>query len=186
MNTHAVVDQSEAVERLTSTPQSVVLQPGQSLVALFGPVPAWPDGAGTLKCDQNGRLYWDDDRSIEELRASKNAEINHWRETANETFEHSGKTFSADPLSWKDIAGAHGWIVATGAMPPGWPGAWKAVDNTLLPIATTLEWMAFYGAAVSTGAANFARSQALKAYMNDPARTRAEIDSITWNMEIPT
>lgn len=129
---------------------------------------------------------WVTDWTIERARDKKNSDINHWREEANETFEYGGKQFSSDSLSWKDIAGAHGWIVATGALPPGWPGAWKAVDNSFLPITNTTEWMAFYGAAVARGSANFMRSQALKAYMNDPARTIEEVDAITWEMEIPT
>ncbi len=171
--------QAEAGEAVVSTipPSATHIWDGQQWVER----PTKPEGRYAWVAGA-----WQAQWTIAQAREAKNAEINRWREQANETFEHGGKTFSADALSWKDISGAHGWIVATGAMPPGWPGAWKAVDNTFLAIGTVPEWLAFYGAAVATGSANFTHSQALKTYMNDPARTIAEVDAITWDMEIPT
>lgn len=122
---------------------------------------------------------------MEELRARKREQIDRWREEANESFVHENKEFHADPLSWKDIMGTHGWIVATGQLPPGWPGGWKAKDKSMLPIQGIQEWMQFYGAAVAAGSLNFVRSQNLKNYLESPERTAEEIETLTWDSVLP-
>lgn len=100
---------------------------------------------------------------LDDLKSAKNAQINAARATANTgTFAHGGKTFSCDHLSRSDIDGVNGYAALYGALPPGFPGAWKAVDNTYLPIADLDAWKAFYAAMVSQGAANFAHAQDLK------------------------
>ena len=104
--------------------------------------------------------------TLDELKAAKNTEINIARAAANtSTFDHSGKTFSCDQLSRSDIDGVNGYVALYGALPPGFPGAWKAVDNTYLPIADVEAWKVFYTAMVAQGAANFAHAQELKAQL---------------------
>ncbi|MEW6647177.1 MAG: DUF4376 domain-containing protein [Pseudomonadota bacterium] len=104
--------------------------------------------------------------SVADTAATKNAEINAWRQTANlGSFAHGGKTVSCDALSRSDIDGVNGYVALYGAMPPDFPGAWKAVDNTYLLIADVAAWKAFYAAMVAQGAANFAHSQTLKAQL---------------------
>lgn len=118
--------------------------------------------------------------TLSELKAKKNLYINASRGFANEqTFSHAGKTFSCDRLSRSDIDGVNGFVTLTGALPPGFPGAWKAVDNTYHPIANVAAWAAFYGAMVATGAAHFAHSESLKAAL--AAATTAEaVAAIVW------
>jgi hypothetical protein len=115
-----------------------------------------------------------------DLVFKKNADINVARAKANTgTFEHAGKTFSCDPLSRSDIDGVNGEVALTGALPQTFPGAWKAVDNTFLPIADVAAWTAFYRAMVAQGAANFAHAQQLKAQLA-AATTAEEIAAIVW------
>ncbi|OQA29927.1 MAG: hypothetical protein BWY57_03144 [Betaproteobacteria bacterium ADurb.Bin341] len=118
--------------------------------------------------------------TLDELKASKNAEINSARAAANtSTFDHGGKTFSCDQLSRGDIDGVNGEVALTGALPQGFSGAWKAVDNTFLPIADVAAWTAFYRAMVAQGAANFMHAQQLKTQLA-AATTAEEVDAIAW------
>lgn len=118
--------------------------------------------------------------ALEDLRAAKNVEINVARASANtSTFAHGGKTFSCDQLSRSDIDGVNGYVALYGALPPGFPGAWKAVDNTYLPIADVEAWKVFYTAMVAQGAANFAHAQELKAQLA-AATTPEAVAAIVW------
>lgn len=117
---------------------------------------------------------------ISSLKAAKNDEINAaWLSANTSTFQHAGKEFGCDSLSRGNIDGANGFISLTGSLPPGWPGAWKAQDNTYLPIETVAEWQAFYGSMFAAGGANFARAQALKQQL-EVATTAAEIEAVKW------
>jgi hypothetical protein len=117
---------------------------------------------------------------VDQLKAAKNAEINVERAAANtSSFDHGGKTFSCDQLSRSDIDGVNGYVALYGALPPGFPGAWKAVDNTYLPIADVDAWKVFYTAMVAKGAANFAHAQELKAHLA-AATTPEAVAAIIW------
>lgn len=114
------------------------------------------------------------------LKLAKNADINAARLQANRgTFEHGGKVFTCDELSRSDIDGVNGFVSLTQSLPPGWPGGWKAVDNTYLAIANVPAWIAFYAAMVATGNAHFAKAQTLKAQLA-AATTPEEIGAIQW------
>lgn len=118
--------------------------------------------------------------TLDELKAAKNAQINAARAAANTgTFDHGGKTFSCDQLSRSDIDGVNGYVALYGALPPGFPGAWKAMDNTYLPLADVEAWKTFYTAMVATGAANFAHAQELKAQLA-AATTPEAVAAIVW------
>ncbi|MDT3735555.1 MAG: DUF4376 domain-containing protein [Denitratisoma sp.] len=118
--------------------------------------------------------------TLEELKLSKNAEINAARAAANAgTFAHGGKTFACDALSRGDIDGVNGYVALFGALPPEFPGAWKAADNSYLPIEDVPAWKAFYAAMVAQGAANFAHAQALKAQLA-AATTPEAVAAIAW------
>lgn len=118
--------------------------------------------------------------TLDALKAAKNTEINAARLAANQgTFEHAGKLIACDPLSRSDIDGINGFVALTGSLPPGWPGGWKAADNSLLPIADVAAWTAFYGAMVAAGNAHFAHSQALKSQLA-AATTAEEVAAISW------
>lgn len=119
--------------------------------------------------------------SLESIKTAKSAEINAARSTANtSTFTHGGKEVAVDALSRSDIDGVNGYVALYGgALPPGFPGAWKAVDNTYLPIADIDAWKAFYTSMIAAGAANFAHAQALKAQLA-AATTPEQIAAIQW------
>lgn len=117
---------------------------------------------------------------LADLKAKKNAEINAARLAANfSTFTHAGKQISCDQLSRSDIDGTNGFVALYGALPPGWPGGWKAVDNTYVSIADAATWKAFYSSMFAAGNANFAKSQALKTQL-DAATTAEEVAAIAW------
>ncbi|MES1977317.1 MAG: DUF4376 domain-containing protein [Pseudomonadota bacterium] len=131
--------------------------------------------AGKKLLDETPPVY-----TLEQLKAAKAAEINHARLTANfTTFNHASKTFACDQLSRSDIDGTNGTITLTGDFPPGWPGGWKAVDNTYIPITTRAQWEAFYLSMCGTGAVNFAHAQTLKAAVA-AATTAEQVAAITW------
>lgn len=119
-------------------------------------------------------------KSLDETKAEKNAEINAARASASAgTFSHGGKMFSADAVSRSDIDGVNGYVATHDALPPGFPGAWKAVDNTYLPIADVAAWKAFYSAMVAQGVTNFLHAQELKAQLA-AATTPEEVAAIKW------
>lgn len=117
---------------------------------------------------------------LADLKGRKILEINAARLAANfTTFAHAGKTFACDTLSRSDIDGTNGIISLTGDFPLGWPGGWKAVDNSYIAINTQEQWAAFYLSMCATGAANFAHAQALKAALSS-ATTPEQVAAINW------
>ncbi len=119
-------------------------------------------------------------KNLEQARLARDAYVNEARMSANfSAFPHAGKAFACDRLSRSDIDGINGYVALHGAFPPGWPGGWKAVDNTYLTMPDVAAWRDFYGAMVATGSGNFAKAQALKARIAS-ATTQAELDAIVW------
>lgn len=117
---------------------------------------------------------------LAEVKAKKNAQINEWRLAANQsTFTYLGKTFACDALSRSDIEGVANTANLTGSFPEGFPNAWKAIDNTYIPILTVKEFGAFYKAMADRGSVNFAHSQQLKTMLSN-AMTIEEVDAIAW------
>lgn len=150
-------------------------EPGYA--AQKGWVPALNSRLGDL---WDGEHYTPAAVDLAPLKAAKNAEINAARLAASfSTFTHAGKAIACDQLSRSDIDGTNGFVSLYGAMPPGWPGGWKAVDNTYVPIATVGDWKAFYASMFAAGNANFAKAQALKTQL-DAAATAEEVAAIAW------
>lgn len=121
--------------------------------------------------------------SLDSIKSRKNADINAARLAANmSTFTYSGKTVACDALSRGDIEAINGIVALTNALPAGWVGGWKAVDNSIIPIADVNDWVLFYGAMVAQGMANFAHSQTLKAQLEAAyqAQDRSAMEDITW------
>lgn len=117
---------------------------------------------------------------LESAKAAKSMQINQWRATANQTyFTHSGKQIACDALSRSDIDAVAGSIALNGAFPVGFPGAWKATDNTYLPLSDVAAFKAMYASMTMQGTINFGHSQTLKAAVA-AATTVAEIDAIVW------
>jgi len=123
---------------------------------------------------------WADPRTLTQLKEVKNTEINEARATANSTgFLYQAKFIATDALSRSDIDAINGYIALNQAYPAGWPGAWKAVDNTYLPLTTVDQWKAFYSAMVAAGNANFGKAQYLKDQLAI-ATTVVQINAIVW------
>jgi len=101
--------------------------------------------------------------TLEELRAAKNLEINAWRASANlSTFPYAGKLFSCDAVSRSDIDGVANHIGLFGTFPEGFPGAWRAVDNTMFPLPDVDAFRALFAGMAAQGTENFNYSQRLK------------------------
>ena len=125
-------------------------------------------------------IEWVLPATLEGVKASKRAQINAWRQQANESsFTFAGKQIACDRLSRGDIDGVTSEVAVTQALPATFPGGWKAVDNTYVPIPDVVTWVLFVKAMVAQGSANFAHSQALKTQV-DVAATMEEIDAIQW------
>lgn len=113
-------------------------------------------------------------------KAAKNLQINQWRLEANTTtFPYSGKLIACDDLSRSDIDGVANMISLTSALPAGFPGAWKATDNTYIPITSTADFIAMFSAMSAYGVSNFIHSQSLKTALA-AAATKADVDAIAW------
>lgn len=118
--------------------------------------------------------------NIEALKVAKNEQINGWRAAANtSTFAHADKHFDCDALSRSDIDGVANHIGLFGDFPAGFPGMWKAADNTMLPVPDVDAFRALYASMTAQGAANFMHSQELKAQLA-VATTPEEVAAITW------
>lgn len=127
---------------------------------------------------------WIDPRTLDDHKAAKNEQINGWRLAANrDCFIFAGKEIACDELSRSDIDGVNGMVAITGALSPGFPMAWKAKDNSYVPIADVAAWKTFYAALVAKGTANFAHAQALKAQLaaiTDGPNAVAQVEAIQW------
>jgi hypothetical protein len=117
---------------------------------------------------------------LADVKAARKEYVNAARLTANRTsFTYETKEIAVDVLSRSDIDGANGYILANNSFPAGWPGGWKCMDNTYVPITAIATWNLFYAAMVNQGTANFTKSQTLKAAI-DAATTIAEVEVIVW------
>lgn len=161
--------------------RSAIIENGVVTNVILGSLP------GSVESDtaQIGDLYDGQSFSkplpnIPALKAAKNTEINLARGAANtSTFPYGGKTFACDQLSRSDIDGINGYVAIYSALPAGWPGAWKAVDNSYSLIPDVATWKLFYAAMVATGNANFAHAQTLKTQLA-AATTASEIAAVQW------
>lgn len=115
-----------------------------------------------------------------ELKQLKVIEINSIRGAKNSSsFPFAGKLIACDQLSRSDIDAVTGFIALTGSLPPSFPGAWKAVDNSYISIPDINTFKAMYGAMVAEGTVNFTRSEQLKG-MVAAATTKIQVEAIVW------
>lgn len=115
-------------------------------------------------------------------KQSKNLQINRWRAEANQTyFTYQGKRIACDSLSRGDIDAVASNIALTGNFPTGFPNAWKAIDNTYIPITSIDDFKSMFAAMTLQGTVNFARAQTLKQALEN-ANTLDEINSIVWEV----
>ena len=115
------------------------------------------------------------------LKTAKNLQINEWRAQANKThFPHGGKLIACDDLSRGDIDAVANSIALTGAFPAGFPGAWKATDNSYIMLPDTDAFKAMHAAMTAQGTANFMHAQTLKTALA-AATTEAHVNAIVWD-----
>lgn len=123
---------------------------------------------------------WIYTRSIDDLKKDKRVEINLAREKANKSsFTYLGKEISCDSLSRSDIDAVSSELALTDSFPTGWPGGWKCMDNTYVPITDKATWIAFLQAMTTQGTANFLHAQTKKAEI-EAATTIAEVEAVAW------
>lgn len=120
-------------------------------------------------------------QSIDAAKVKKNQQINEWRLAANQTsFPHSGKSIACDALSRSDIDAVANSISLSGSFPVGFPGAWKAIDNTYVMLPDVDAFKALHASMTLQGTINFGKSQTLKTQLA-AATTLDQINSITWD-----
>ena len=123
---------------------------------------------------------WVDHRGLADLKASKRAEINAaWEAASVGTFEFGGKLIDCSRSSRSDIDGVQAEVALTGALPAGFPGQWKARDNSWLPIPDVATWTQFIKAMVAQGLVNFGKAQALKAQI-EASESAQDLDGVVW------
>ena len=123
---------------------------------------------------------WEDPRTLQEIKDAASKRVNAARVQANfGTFTYAGKTFACDTASRADIDTVNGYVALFNALPPGFSGAWKAVDNSDVPIPTVAVWKLFYAALAVAGIGNFAKAQALKDKL-DKAKDPKEVKGTGW------
>lgn len=164
----AIIDAGRVINHVEAAP---------AFAASQGWIPAGNSRIGDL---WDGEQFTPPAVDLSGLKRDKNAEINAARLAANcSTFTHAGKQIACDQLSRSDIDGTNGFVSLYGTLPPGWPGGWKAVDNTYVPIASVNDWKAFYGSMFAAGNANFAKAQGLKTQL-EAATTPVQVEAIKW------
>lgn len=118
--------------------------------------------------------------TLSELKALKRRDINSSWDSANaSSFTFSGKQIACDKSSRSDIDGVNSEVALTGALPAAFPGAWKALDNSWVPIQDVATWTLFIQAMVAQGHQNFTRAQQRKAAI-EAAQTPEELAAIAW------
>jgi hypothetical protein len=123
---------------------------------------------------------------LEALKRAKTFEIDTARlRTNTNSFPYKEKFIACDALSRSDIDGVNGCITLTGEFPDGWLGGWKAMDKSIVPIATIEQWKEFYGAMVAQGQKNFVYSQGLKQLLGT-ATTVDQVQAIAWGIDLGT
>lgn len=145
-----------------------------------------PDG-GFQRIDSPEYLAWVGNGNIaapaetlEETKYRALIAVNVSRMRANQgSFSYAGKEIACDALSRSDIDGVASYVALNATLPPGFPGAWKATDNSYVSIPDVVTFKALIEAMVIQGATNFAHAQALKAQIA-AATTAEQVAEVVW------
>lgn len=120
--------------------------------------------------------------SLDACKQRQRARINAWWLAANNSyFEFKGERISYEEDDRVDIQGIYNTIMLTGAMPvdPDWPGAWKTMNDTWVPIPDMATWIEFNVAISNRGTAHFKHAQMLKREL-DAAETLEQVAAVIW------
>lgn len=170
---------------LLDDPDHGPVKPQQPAQAGFYYVPF--DGAFSREGRDHCTAKWDGSEivwevDLDKLRTSRNELINSWKLEANSSyFEFKGKRFAYKEADRIEIQAINNVVLLTGAMPsnPDWPAAWKAVDNTWLPLPNVAAWVEFNLAIADRGTTHFKHAQELKAKLG-LAKTPEEVEAVNW------
>lgn len=141
--------------------------------------PTWPAGATAI--------VWVETRTLDELKIAQKAKITADRIAADtDKFTYTYTDSTGSSVS-KEIRTADkdmfDMLVADARIqkgfPANWPGGWKAIDNSYVPIANVDQWNTFFTAMYDAGIANFNHSQTLKTNI-DNATTPEGVAAIVW------
>ncbi|WP_166454928.1 DUF4376 domain-containing protein [Duganella aquatilis] len=184
---HAVVDATHFDEQgapLDGTRYLCFSDASQIVEVEVLPVP-WVAGAyrvveGALLLDAELPAWQAYLAQLASAKQQLNVRINDWRAEANgTTFPYLGKHIQCDLTSTIDLMGTANQVALLGTFPPDFPGAWKAYDNTYIPLPTVEDFKALYEAFTQRGSLNFQHAQELKAAVA-AASTLDELDAIAW------
>ena len=197
-STGQVVTEAEYRALTPNISYPAVLVPEDADVIFYAPPPTTDAASRAVASGieqvplQSGALVWQTaytvvsipqeeiDAALATAKVAKNAQINLWRASANQTvFPHLGKNIACDALSRSDIDAVAGSVSLTGAFPVGFPGAWKYTDNTYLMLPDVQAFKEMYASMTQAGTVNFARSQTLKTALA-AATTLAEVNALSW------
>lgn len=126
------------------------------------------------------QAVWVEEGNLPVAKALAKARISAAYLLANKTsFTFQGKEIQADEHAMTQINRTDAGIQRRGALRSDWPGAWKALDNSYIPIPDVATWGAMMDALETQGLVNFLKAQALKNSI-DAAETIEEIQAISW------
>lgn len=161
------------------------IKPQQPAQAGFYYVPY--DGEFTRQGRDHCTATWDGrdvvwEVDLGKLKEARNAQINAWKLEANSSyFEFKGKKFAYREADRIEIQAINNVVLLTGAMPsnPDWPAAWKADDNTWLPLPDVAAWTEFNLAIAVRGTTHFKYAQQLKLQLSN-ATSPEEVEAVRW------
>lgn len=117
------------------------------------------------------------------LQKKKNeafARIDESRLHANKSyFIFKGKQIATDELDQYDISYTTHHVNLNGALPPTFPGIWKAKDGSYIPIPDVTAWKEFIDAMYIQGSKNFMKSVVLKNQIA-AAISFEQVDAVVW------
>jgi hypothetical protein len=117
---------------------------------------------------------------LAQAKASKRADITQAAIRADlDSFEFGGKRIAVDDASMRRIAAVSMTVALLGEFPEGWPGRWRAMDNTAVEIPDVDTWKAFIRAMAKQGAANFARQMDIKSQV-EASTSLSQVEQINW------
>ena len=120
------------------------------------------------------------EKTFEELKAIKREEITNARLKANyDKFTLEDKEFNASQAAQNDLNGISNYISLYGELPPSFPGAWMALDESILYIPDVDSFKGLYSAFVAQGNANFTKMAILLAHV-ELATTPEELAEVIW------
>ena len=164
------------------TPPLQVVRPMESnyLQPVAGPVTT-PQPSPTCRLRLvNDEIKWVETLPLVELKAAKVAELIRERIHADLTyFEFAGKRISVNDAAFKQIASTSMMVSLTGGFHPYFPHAWKAIDESIVPIPDVATWIAFVTALNGAGLYNFGKQSQLEAVVA-AATTVDQVHAVRW------